>query len=85
MRVPNHVKNYFSSIIFLLSFFRSEKTEKTKKAEKEFDEEKAPLLKSDPMEYQREMEKKKRIHKAREALSTSMKQKKKEEEEEQAR
>ena len=73
IRVPNHV------------FFRSEKTEKSKKAEKEFDEEKAPLLKSDPMEYQREMEKKKRIHKAREALSTSMKQKKKEEEEEQAR
>ena len=66
-------------------FFRSEKTEKTKKTEKEFDEEKAPLLKSDPMEYQREMEKKKRIHKAREALSTSMKQKKNQEEEEQAR
>merc|ERR1712166_1655963 len=53
------------------------KSEKTKKVEKEFDEEKAPLLKSDPLEYQREMEKKKRIHKAREALSTSSKNKKK--------
>merc|ERR1712008_262918 len=65
---------------------KSEKAEKTKKVEKLIDDdEKAPQLKSDPMEYQREMEKKKRIHKAREALSTSMKQKKKGEQEEQDR
>ena len=44
-----------------------------------------PLLKSDPLEYQREMEEKKRIHKAREALSISMAKKRKEEQEEQDR
>ena len=63
--------------------FRSEKTAKTPK--KEEDDEKVPLLKSDPLEYQREMEEKKRIHKAREALSISMAKKRKEEQEEQDR
>ena len=63
--------------------FRTEKTAKTPK--KEEDDEKVPLLKSDPLEYQREMEEKKRIHKAREALSISMAKKRKEEQEEQDR
>ena len=63
--------------------FRTEKTAKTHK--KEEDDEKVPLLKSDPLEYQREMEEKKRIHKAREALSISMAKKRKEEQEEQDR
>merc|ERR1712062_751220 len=52
---------------------------------KKEDDEKVPLLKSDPLEYQREMEEKKRIHKAREALSISMAKKRKEEQEEQDR
>merc|ERR1712223_2244197 len=61
------------------------KKEKVKKPEKDEDEEKVPLIKKDPLEYQREMEEKKKLHKAKEALAISSAKKRKQEQEEQDR
>merc|ERR1712223_1886037 len=61
------------------------KKEKVKKPEKEEDEKKVPLIKKDPLEYQREMEEKKKLHKAKEALAISSAKKRKQEQEEQDR